>query len=59
MSNDPIARLETKLISEKMFPTKDLEDIRSKLKSGVEEAAQFALNSPYPSKDLLTRYVWA
>jgi pyruvate dehydrogenase E1 component alpha subunit len=59
MSNDPIARLETKLTSEKIFPAKDLEDIRTKMKSRVEEAAKFALDSPYPSKDLLPRYVWA
>jgi len=59
MSNDPIARLETKLTSEKIFPAKDLEDIRTKMKSRVEEAAKFALDSPYPSKDLLPRDVWA
>jgi pyruvate dehydrogenase E1 component alpha subunit len=59
MSNDPITRLETKLTSEKIVSAKDLEDIRTKMKSRVEEAAKFALDSPYPSKDLLTRYVWA
>ncbi|HMK83187.1 MAG TPA: thiamine pyrophosphate-dependent dehydrogenase E1 component subunit alpha [Candidatus Bathyarchaeia archaeon] len=59
MSQDPIARLETKLISGKIVSPKDLEDIRTKMKSRVEEAAKFALDSPYPSKELLNQYVWA
>jgi TPP-dependent pyruvate/acetoin dehydrogenase alpha subunit len=59
MSNDPIASFERKLIADNVATANDLEAIRNKSKSKVEEAAKFALDRPYPSKDLLTRYVWA
>ena len=59
MSRDPIVNFEKKMTSENVVSTSDLEALRTKVKAKVEEAAQFALDRPYPSKDILTRHVWA
>lgn len=59
MSRDPIVQLEKRLISENIASAGELEAIRLKITNKVEEAAQFALDRPYPSRDILTRYVWA
>lgn len=58
-SRDPLANFEKKMTSEKMISASDLEAIRMKAKSEVEEATKFALDRPYPSKDIPARFVWA
>jgi len=59
MSRDPIRALQQKLTTDKTATTEELEAIHSNVKSRVDEAVRFARDRPYPSEDLLTRFVWA
>lgn len=59
MKRDPIQTFEQKLIMENLATAEELASIRSKVKSTLEEAVAFAKDRPYPSKDLLTKFVWA
>lgn len=58
-ARDPIEKFEQKLTMEKLATTEELNAIRSNVKLRVEDAAKFAQERPYPSNDLLTRFVWA
>jgi len=55
---DPIRRLETFLIKEKIFRKDTLERIDREVEKEVEEAHQFAKASPDPNPNELTRYVF-
>lgn len=55
---DPIKRFEHKLSAEKLATAEELEKIRAEARSRIEKAVEFAQNRPYPSVDILTRFVW-
>jgi len=55
---DPIRRLETFLVKEKIFRKDTLERIDREVEKEVEEAHQFAKASPDPNPKELTRYVF-
>ena len=59
MARDPIVQFEQKLKTEKLATAEELEMIRTKARTRIEEAVKFAQERPYPSVDLLTRFVWA
>jgi TPP-dependent pyruvate/acetoin dehydrogenase alpha subunit len=59
IKRDPILQFEKKVTSERLASTEELEVIRSEVQSRVKEASKFAQNAPYPSVDLLSRFVWA
>jgi acetoin:2,6-dichlorophenolindophenol oxidoreductase subunit alpha len=56
---DPIATLEKRLLVEGLVSQKELAAIKSRVVQQVEEAAEFALQSPYPSFDQMTADVYA
>jgi TPP-dependent pyruvate/acetoin dehydrogenase alpha subunit len=58
LARDPIQSLENKLLAEELASPEEIEAIRKKTGASIEEAARFALERPYPSKDLLTKFVW-
>lgn len=47
-SNDPIKNFEKKVIEESLMTKKELDDIREKAYKIIEDAVEFAHNSPYP-----------
>ena len=56
---DPIATLEARLIEEGAVNVDELDAIRDRVRLVVEEVADFALSSPYPSFDEMTTEVYA
>jgi len=58
-ARDPITSFEQKLITQNLATTQELQGIRDRARQRVEEAVQFAQSSPYPSKEQLSKYVWA
>jgi TPP-dependent pyruvate/acetoin dehydrogenase alpha subunit len=56
---DPIATLEARLLERDAVTPEELEAMRRRAVQHVEEAAAFAINSPYPSSDELTTDVYA
>jgi pyruvate dehydrogenase E1 component alpha subunit len=58
-ARDPITSFEQKLISQNLATALELQEIRERVREKVEEAVQFAQNSPYPPKGQLSQYVWA
>ena len=56
---DPIATLEARLLERNAVTPEELEAMRRRTAQRVEEAAAFAINSPYPSFDELTTDVYA
>ncbi|HEY0143419.1 MAG TPA: thiamine pyrophosphate-dependent dehydrogenase E1 component subunit alpha [Thermoanaerobaculia bacterium] len=56
---DPITLLERKLLAEGAIEPKELEAIKLRVKETVENAAAFALGSPYPSFDEMLTDVYA
>ena len=58
-ARDPIKRFEHKLSAEKLATAEELEKIRAEARSRIEKAVRFAQDRPYPSVDILTRFVWA
>ena len=59
LARDPILSLERKLTSEKLATAEELEAILIKAKSRTKEAVKFAQERPYPTEDMLTKFVWA
>ena len=59
MTRDPIQRLEQKLTATKEVTSSELEAIRSRVNSQVEEATKLAKDSSYLSSDSLSKFVWA
>jgi len=47
-SNDPIKNFEKKVLGESLMTRKELDDIREKAQIIIEDAVEFAHNSPYP-----------
>lgn len=58
-TRDPIARTEARLRAEGAITREEAALIRARVTERVEEAAAFALASPYPSLDQLTTDVYA
>jgi pyruvate dehydrogenase E1 component alpha subunit len=58
-ARDPIKQFEQKLSAEKLVTSEEIENIRAATRARVENAVKFAQDRPYPSDDLLTRFVWA
>jgi TPP-dependent pyruvate/acetoin dehydrogenase alpha subunit len=58
-ARDPIKRFEQKLNVEKLATAEELEKISAESRARIEKAVKFAQGRPYPSTDLLTRFVWA
>ncbi len=56
---DPIEKLKQRIISEKVMSPDDVESLEQDVQKQVDEAAEFALNSPYPSPDSLYDGVYA
>jgi len=59
MRRDPIRAFEKKLTDDRLATIEELGSVHDKVKSRLAEAVEFAKNRPYPSDDLLTRFVWA
>ena len=57
--NDPLKNLERVLLAKKLASAKELNGIVSKAEKEVREAHAFALKSPYPKPQDLSRYVYA
>jgi len=55
----PIEAFRTKLIESKVFAESEIEEIEQRCAKQVEEAAEFAKNSPYPSAGEVSKYVFA
>lgn len=51
--NDPIKRFEKKAVSEKLMKQEELDEMKNKAKTIIEEALEFAKNSPYPDPEEL------
>ena len=58
-ARDPIKRFEQKLKVDKLATSEELEKISAESGARIEKAVKFAQDRPYPSTDLLTRFVWA
>lgn len=56
---DPIPALEARLVDEGVLTNEELDELRERVRLEVEEAAAFAIASPYPSFDELTTDVYA
>lgn len=55
---DPIRRLERSLLKNKTITREDLERIKKEIASEVNDAHDFARNSPYPRKEELNEYAF-
>jgi 2-oxoisovalerate dehydrogenase E1 component len=56
---DPIKLLAARLLHDGMATQSELDAITQDVRSSVEDAAEFAKNSPYPDGDTATRFVYA
>jgi TPP-dependent pyruvate/acetoin dehydrogenase alpha subunit len=56
---DPIATLESRLLSEEALSPREVAEMKQRVTRTVEDAAAFALASPYPSYDELITDVYA
>jgi TPP-dependent pyruvate/acetoin dehydrogenase alpha subunit len=56
---DPITTLETRLLTDGAVSREELDELRASVTQRVEDAAAFALASPYPSFDQMTTHVYA
>jgi pyruvate dehydrogenase E1 component alpha subunit len=56
---DPIAQLEAKLLAGGATSRDELAELRARVTKQVEDAAQFAIDSPYPSFSEMTTDVYA
>ena len=56
---DPIASFKTKLLSDGIATQDDLDGIDNEIKAMVEEALEFAKNSPYPDPATVTEYIYS
>jgi 2-oxoisovalerate dehydrogenase E1 component len=57
-ARDPIKRFHEYMISEQMVSGEELENIEAEVQARVEEAAEFAKNSPWPDPATATKYVY-
>jgi pyruvate dehydrogenase E1 component alpha subunit len=58
-SRDPIATYEQRLLADRSITTAELDAMKSRVRAKIEEAAQYAMESPYPSFEELTTNVHA
>jgi TPP-dependent pyruvate/acetoin dehydrogenase alpha subunit len=58
-ARDPIKQLEQKFGAGKFVTAEELEEIRAETLSRIQKAVKFAQDRPYPSVDILTKFVWA
>lgn len=56
---DPIRRFETKLLKEKTFTQDDIDSIQAEVEHELEEAIEFARNSPFPAVETVADTLWA
>jgi pyruvate dehydrogenase E1 component alpha subunit len=56
---DPIATYEQRLLAEHVITPAELDAMKSRVRVRIEDAAQFAMESPYPSFEELTTNVYA
>jgi pyruvate dehydrogenase E1 component alpha subunit len=56
---DPIATYEARLLAERAITPAELDALKARVRQRIEDAAQFASQSPYPSFDELTTDVYA
>jgi TPP-dependent pyruvate/acetoin dehydrogenase alpha subunit len=56
---DPIATYEQRLLDEHAITPAELDAMKSRVRARIEDAAQFAMESPYPSFEELTTNVYA
>ena len=55
---DPIDNFEKYLLENKVLSESEIEEIKREIEQEVEEAHEFAKNSPYPDESELTKYVF-
>ncbi len=55
---DPILRLETRLLRDRLLTKNESEKIKEKVELEVEEAVEFARKSPFPKAESLMDYVY-
>lgn len=58
-AKDPIQALEKRLLAQEAITPRELESMKARVAERIEEAAAFALASPYPSFDEMTTDVYA
>jgi pyruvate dehydrogenase E1 component alpha subunit len=58
-AKDPIPKLEQQIVERGYGTQQDLARIREEIQDQVEEAAEFALASPWPEPELATQHVFA
>lgn len=58
-AKDPIEQLEKRLLDHDAITVEEIEEIRARVATRIEEATAFALGSPYPGFDELTTDVYA
>jgi pyruvate dehydrogenase E1 component alpha subunit len=56
---DPIALIESRLLTSGIATQKEIDAIKERAAKRIEDAAAFAIESPYPSFDELTTDVYA
>jgi pyruvate dehydrogenase E1 component alpha subunit len=56
---DPIATYEQRLLAEHAITPAELDAMKSRVRARIEDAAQFAMESPYPGFEELTTNVYA
>ncbi len=56
---DPIMTFKAKLLSEGIITQDDIDAIDNEIKAMVEEALEFAKNSPYPDPATVTEYIYS
>ncbi len=56
---DPVIRLRARLLETKAASEKDLQEIETRAKGEIEAAEKFAKESPYPTKEELSRDTYA
>ncbi|MBI3628451.1 MAG: dehydrogenase E1 component subunit alpha/beta [Candidatus Rokubacteria bacterium] len=59
MMRDPIARLESRLVEERLVPAPRLKELREQVESELDRAVAFATASPEPTVELMEASVYA
>jgi len=59
MTRDPIGRLETKLVEERLLPATRLKELREEVELELDRAVAFAQGSPEPTVELMEAAVYA
>ncbi len=59
MTRDPIARLESRLVEERLVPAPRLKELREQVEAELDRAVAFATASPEPTVELMEASVYA